>query len=199
METAYPERARDWLITYIAANQQALQAFLNSESDLRAEIMRDVFPYAAGPLPPKLGGIASLLLLRWAETDSSGLSYLREVMAALVRSGEPIPEIWRELHARILDGTISVTPVTGRAVVNDRRDELLLVLVSFLHKEFGLSRLANKCSRHGESAIEIAADELKGLCPSLTMLTLDSIERAILRRASTKSFDAILGIIDNPT
>lgn len=199
MGDADPKGARAWLKSYITANQQALQVFLKSQSDLREEMLGDAFPYMSGPLPKKFGGIASPLLLQWAETDIAGFSYLRRVMAGLVRSGEPIPEVWRELHAGILDGTVSAPPVTGRTAVRDRRDELVVLLVSYLQMEFGLSRLANRCSRHGESAIEIVADELKELCPSLPMLTPDSIERAVLRRANAKSSDPILGVIDQPT
>jgi hypothetical protein len=199
MGSADPKDARSWLKSYIAANRQALQDYLDSKSDLRAEFLRDAFPYHSGPLPPKLGGIASLLLLQWAETDAAGLSYLRLVMAELVRSGEPIPEVWRELHADILDGTASVPSLTGRTVVYDRRDELVLLLVSCLQIWFGLPRLANKFSRNGESAIEIVVDELKGLCTSLSMLTPDSAERAILRRARSKLTDPILGVLDQPT
>ena len=183
----------------ITVNREALQVFLTSQSDLREEMLGNAFPYVSGPLPPELGGIVSLLLLQWAERETAGLSYLRGMMAGLVRSGEPIPEVWRELHARILDGIASVPPVTGRTAVYDRRDELVLLLVSCLQILFGLPRLANRCSRNGESAIEIVADELKELCPSLPMLTPDSIERAILRRANAKSSDPILGVIDQPT
>ena len=199
MGAADPKGARAWLKSYIAVNRQALQVFLNSQSDLREEMLGDAFPYVSGPPPPKLGGIASPLLLQWAETDTAGLGYLRRVMAGLVRSGEPIPEVWRELHAGILDGTVLAPPVTGRTAVNDRRDELVDLLASYLQVEFGLSRLANRERRRGESAIEIVADELKELCPSLPMLTHDSIERAVLRRARAKSSDPILGVIDQPT
>jgi hypothetical protein len=199
MGAANPKGARAWLKSQIAANRQALQDFLASKSDLRAEFLEDAFPYHSGPLPPSLGGIASPLLLQWAETDAAGLSYLRGVMAGLVRSGEPIPAVWRDLHAGILDGTVSAPPVTGRTAVNDRRDELVMLLVSCLQIWFDLPQLANRCSRNGESAIEIVADELKELCPSLPMLTPDSIERAILRRANAKSSDPILGVIDQPT
>ena len=199
MGAADPKGARAWLKSQIAANRQALQDFLASKSDLRAEFLEDAFPYHSGPLPPSLGGIASPLLLQWAETDAAGLSYLRGVMAGLVRSGEPIPAVWPDLHAGILDGTVSTPPVTGRTAVNDRRDELVDLLVSYLQVEFGLSRLANRCSRHGESAIEIVVDELKGLCTSLSMLTPDSIETAILRRTNAKLADPILGVIDRPT
>ena len=199
MGAADPKGARAWLKSDITVNREALQVFLTSQSDLREEMLGNAFPYVSGPLPPELGGIVSLLLLQWAERETAGLSYLRRVMAGLVRSGEPIPEVWRELHAGILDGTVSAPPVTGRTAVNDRRDELVDLLVSYLQMEFGLSLLANECSRHGKSAIEIVADELKELCPSLPMLTPDSIERAILRRANAKSSDPILGVIDQPT
>ena len=199
MGAADPKGARAWLKSDITVNREALQVFLTSQSDLREEMFGNAFPYVSGPLPPELGGIVSLLLLQWAERETAGLSYLRGMMAGLVRSGEPIPEVWRELHARILDGIASVPPVTGRTAVYDRRDELVLLLVSCLQIWFGLQRLANRCSRNGESAIEIVADELKELCPSLPMLTPDSIERAILRRANAKSSDPILGVIDQPT
>ena len=199
MGAADPKGARAWLKSDITVNREALQDFLSSKSDLREEMLGNAFPYVSGPLPPELGGIVSLLLLQWAERETAGLSYLRGMMAGLVRSGEPIPEVWRELHARILDGIASVPPVTGRTAVYDRRDELVLLLVSCLQIWFGLPGLANRCSRNGESAIEIVADELKDLCPSLRMLTPDSIERAILRRANAKSSDPILGVIDQPT
>ena len=199
MGAADPKGARAWLKSDITVNREALQVFLTSQSDLREEMLGNAFPYVSGPLPPELGGIVSLLLLQWAERETAGLSYLRGMMAGLVRSGEPIPEVWRELHARILDGIASVPPVTGRTAVYDRRDELVLLLVSCLQIWFGLPRLANRCSRNSESAIEIVADELKELCPSLPMLTPDSIERAILRRANAKSSDPILGVIDQPT
>lgn len=199
MGSADPKNARSWLKSYIAANQQALQDFLDSKSDLRKEILEGAFPYHTGPLPPEMDGIVLLLLLQWAETDTAGLRYLREVMAGLVRSGEPIPEVWRELHARILDGTGSVPPITGRTAVYDRRDELLLLLVSCLQIRFGLPRLANRCNRNDESAVEIVVDEFKGLCTSLSMLTIDSVERAILRRARSKSTDPIIGVLDRTT
>lgn len=199
MGSVDPKDARTWLKNYIAANQQALEDFLDSKSDLRKEVLEGAFPYHSGPLPPELSGIVSLLLLQWAETETAGLSYLRGVMAGLVRSGEPIPEVWRELHVRILDGKASVPPVTGRTVVYDRRDELVLLLVSCLQIWFGLPRLANRFSRNGESAVEIVVDELKVLCKSLSMLTLDSAEKAILRRARSKSTDPILSLLDRTT
>jgi hypothetical protein len=199
MGAANPKGARAWLKSHIAANRQALQDYLDSKSDLRVEFLEDAFPYHSGPLPPSLGGIASPLLLQWAETDAAGLSYLRGVMAGLVRSGEPIPELWRDLHAGILDATVSALPVTGRSAVYDRRDELVLLLMSCLQIRFGLPRLANRSSRNGDSAIEIVVDELKGLCTSLSMLTPDSIETAILRRTNAKLADPILGVIDRPT
>lgn len=199
MGAADPIGARKWLKTYVAENRHVLQAFLNSRSNLREEMLGDAFPYVSGALPPNLGGIVSQLLLRWAETDAAALSYVRRIMAGLVRSGEPVPLAWRKLQADILDGTVSVPSKTGRPVVYDRRDELVLLLVSYLQLEFGLPKLANTCSRRGESAIEIIAAELKSLCPSLQMLTLDAIARAIKRRADTKSSDPILGVIDQPT
>jgi hypothetical protein len=195
MGAADPKGARAWLKSYISANQQTFQVFINSKSDLREEELGDAFPYVSGPLPPKLSGIASLLLLQWAETDTAGLSYLRGVMARLVRSGEPIPEVWRELHADILDGTVSARQAKGRVSVNDRRDSLVLRLVCDLQKKFNLPRLANRYSRSGDSAIEIVASELRGLCPSLPMLTPDAIEKAILRRKHAEQVDPIMGVL----
>jgi hypothetical protein len=199
MGSANPEGARAWLKSYLAANQQALEDFLNSKSDLRKEFLEGAFPYHSGPLPGELGGIATPLLLQWAETETAGLSYLRGVMAGLVRSGKPIPEVWCELHARILDGTASAPKVKSRGSVNDRRDELVLLLVTILQSNFGLTRNSNPLSQKGESAIEIVVDELKPICRSLSMVAPSSVETAISRRAKARSVDPILAVVDQPT
>jgi hypothetical protein len=197
-----PVKPRAWLQGVVAANQRALERFLCSEMDLREELLDIAFPYQSGPLPPQLDGIAALALLHWAETTSAGFWFLRKVMGRLVRSGEPVPEAWRDLHAGILDGTATEpSGKKGRPSVNDRRDELIALFVTILQVQFALPRLANALNRNGESAIEIVHDELKGLCLScgFQMPAPDSIEKAVGRRENARLADPIIGVIDNQT
>ena len=156
-----PVAARAWLKRMLITNHKALENFLNSPGDLREELLDAVFPYRSGPLPAQLDGIASIALLHWAQTTASGFNLVRKVIAGLVRSSQPVPEIWRNLHAGIVDGTIKA-PIgkKGRPVTNERRDELVLLLVTMLQLQFALPRLANPTNRSGESAIEIVKGEL---------------------------------------
>lgn len=199
MDKADPVGARAWLRIIISGNKEAFEKFLNDQSDLREELLAQRFPYESGPLPPKFGGIASILLLNWAKTDIAGHSYLRKVLARLVRSGEPVPEIWRALHADIIEGAVKIPQAKGRRAVHNRRDELVSLLTSLLQHKFNLPLSANGLSRKGESAIEIVVNELAGLCPSIQMLELGSLEKAIQRRKQDKAADTILAILDVPT
>lgn len=199
MEKADPVGARAWLKNQITANRGAFHSFLGDRTDMREELLAERFPYKSGPLPPIFMGIASVLLLNLAETDRSGYAFLSKVMARLVRSGEPIPEIWREMHANILEGQATLPKAKGRSSEHNRRNDLVLLLTTYLQQRFQLPILANKCNRNGDSAIEIVVDELGGLCPSLPMLELDSLEKAINRRKKAKLADPILGILDRPT
>jgi hypothetical protein len=161
--------ARAWLHSFISQNEQTLKDFCSSKVDLREQILSEAFPYKSGPLPDQFGGLACLLMRRWAETTEGGFSFLRKIIAGLVRSREPVPEEWRYLHAGILDGTINgpETKKKGRPPINARRDDLLSLVVMILQENYNLPRLANRASRDhsplsskGTSAIEIAADEL---------------------------------------
>jgi len=200
MVGADPVGARAWLKGEITANRVALHRLLHgNRSDMREELLAERFPYKSGPLPPIFGGIASVLLLNLAETDLSGYAFLRKVMARLVRSGEPIPEVWREMHANILEGQATLPQAKGRPSKHNRRNDLVLLLMSSLQKKFRLPILASKSNRNGDSAIEIVVDELGWLCPSLLMLEADSLETAVNRRKQAKLADPILGIFDRPT
>jgi hypothetical protein len=151
-------------------------------------------------LPAQLNGIASIALLHWAQTTVSGFNFLRKVIAGLVRSSQPVPEIWRNLHAGIMDGTIT-EPIgkKGRPVANERRDELVLLLVTMLQVQFALPRLANPTNRRGDSAIEIVKCELLASSLDLGLAALGSIERSLQRRESVRSSDTIVGVIDRQT
>lgn len=195
-----PVAARAWLKRMLITNHKALENFLNSPDDLREELLDAVFPYRSGPLPAQLDGIASIALLDWAQTTASGFNFLRKVIAGLVRSSQPVPEIWRNLHAGIVDGTIKA-PIgkKGRPVANERRDELVLLLVTMLQLQFALPRLANPTNRSGESAIEIVKGELLASSLELRLAALGSIERSLQRREAVRSSDTIVGVIDRQT
>lgn len=199
MASANPKGARAWLKSHIAANREGIEHYLTNGADILEETLEDVFPYTGGALPPKLDGIASIILLEWAETDDAALRYLRRIMAGLVRSGEPVPSVWRKLHANILDGTLLVQPSKGRRPLNERRNKLISDLVSELQRRFKVARLANRLNRKGDSALEIIVDELKGLCPSLSTVELDSIETAIIRKQNTELSDPIIGVLKRLT
>lgn len=200
-----PVAAREWLHRFISQNEQALKDFYGSKVDLREQLLSEAFPYKSGPLPDQFGGLACLLLLRWAETTAGGFSFLRKIIAGLVRSREPVPEEWRCLHAGIIDGTINgpETKKNGRPPINTRRDDLLLLLVMVLQENYNLPRLANRASRdnsplnsNGTSAIEIAADELKVVWGTIEP---DAIERAVNRHDDLRAVDPIISILDRRT
>lgn len=192
--------ARSWLREKIASNEQAYKDFLADKSDIREQILNDLLPYQRGPLPPEIGGIILPLLLSWAETTVAGHHFLRRLIAGLVRCGEPVPEAWREFHANVLDGTtVELPSPKGRKAVNERRDEVIGLLVSVLQIQFDLPRLANGYSRSGNSALEIVKDELSSVLPSLRSVQLDALEKAILRTARDRLSDPILGVMDRRT
>ena len=195
-----PEAARSWLRRQLQTNHKALENFLKSSDDLGEEFLDAAFPYRSGPLPAQLGGIASIALLHWAQTTASGLNFLRKVIAGLLRSSQPVPEIWRNLHAGIVDGTITA-PIgkKGRRVANERRDELVLLLVTMLQVQFALPRLANRTNRSGESAIEIVESELLASSLEPWLPAPDSIETSLRRRETVRSSEPIVGVIDRQT
>ena len=202
-----PKGARTWLHDYISSKQKMLKDYRDSNVDLREELLADMFPYLSGPFPSMLSGIASLhlldwdkSLLEWAEETTAGYNFLRKVIADLVRSGQPVPKVWRHLGAGIIDGSITApSERQGRGFSNDRRDELETILLIKLQSKFNLVRLANPLSRSGDSAIEIMHAELSQIWPNLKMVQLESIEKAILRRQKTRSSDPIIGGIDRQT
>jgi hypothetical protein len=197
---ADPVAARVWLKGKLSANKTALEGFLESRVDLREDLLDSFFPYQSGPLPAQLDGIASLLLLHWAKTTVPGFSFLRKVIARMVRNSQPVPEVWRDLHAGILDETV-IAPAgkKGRPVANERRDELVLLLVTKLQVKFSLPRLANYTNRSGKSAIEMVTHELKAASLIVTFPELDSIETALLRIEAARPADPIIGTIDRQT
>lgn len=192
-----PNAARAWLRDVLSSNKTTLQRYLHDKADPSEEVLAKVFPYQSGPLPAQLDGIALLLLLNWAETTPAGFSFLRNIIAGLVRSGQPVPEAWRDLHAGIVDGSVTAPSAgEGRHPVNQRRDELVLWLVIMMQDKFGLPRLANALSRHGASAIEIVTDELNEHL-GLSFPALGSIEKALDRREKARSADPIFRVIYN--
>lgn len=192
--------ARLWLRGVLESMHAEITDFITSDVDLNLEILSEEFPYRSGALPPELGGIASLILVQWAEETPSGFTFLRNILAGLVRSGEPVPGAWCEFHAGILDGTITAPVVkSGRSAVNDRRDELISLFVEILQQKFGLPQLANPLNRYGESALEIVRNELKPFCPGLAMVQLDALQKAIARRVTNKMGDPIRSVLDHRT
>lgn len=194
-----PNAARAWLRDVLSSNITTLQRYLDNKADPSEEVLAELFPYQSGPLPAQLDGIALLLLLNWAEKTPAGFSFLRKIIAGLVRSGQPVPEAWRDLHAGIVDGSITASSASkGRPPVNQRRDELVLLLVIMMRDQFGLPRLANALNRHGTSALEIVTDELNARL-GLRFSDLGSIEKALDRREKARSADPIFQVIDQQT
>jgi hypothetical protein len=192
--------ARAWLREHLEANAQAFKDFLSDETDIRQFILTAAFPYQAGPLPPEISGIVLPLLLSWAETTVAGHQFLRSLIAGLVRSGEPVPDALRGFHADVLDGTTREPPsAKGRKAVNERRDELIALMVTILQIRFNLPRLANPTNRNGESALEIVKVELVGVLPELNLIEVDALERAIMRRAKDYTTDPILSVMGRRT
>jgi hypothetical protein len=191
------DAARAWLKSYIAENRPALVEFLNSDRALAEDHLAKAFPYEGGPLPAQLGGIVSILLLQWAETTTAGFWYLRRVMGRLVRSGEPVPELWRNLHAGILDGTIT-EPITkgGRGSVNERRDNLAERLAVVLKNKFGLPWENNSLNQRGQSAVSIVHAELSELAPNLSMIKPESLAKRIRDRKKDGDQDPIISLLN---
>ena len=194
------QAARAWLRGHLDANAQAFKDFLADKADIRQLVLTATFPYQGGPLPPEISGIVLPLLLSWAKTSVAGHQFLRGLIAGLVRSGEPVPDVWRGFHADVLDGTTREPPSPkGRKAVHEQRDELISLLVTILQIRFDLPRLANTANRNGESALEIVKVELAGVLPDLNLLEVDALEKAITRRAKNYETDPILSVISQRT
>lgn len=195
-----PKAARAWLKGVITANQKEMKGFLEDKLDLREEFLNELFMYRSGGLTPAYEGLASLWLLELARTTPAGYNFLRKLIAELVRNRESVPEVWREMHAGILDGSNEQPGInTGRPAVHERRDELLEILIKLLQIKFGLPRLSNDLNLSGNSAIEIVFDELSPYCRSLSMVMPKSVEMSVRRGEIKKSADPILRIINRPT
>lgn len=194
-----PDAARDWLSGVLSVNKTTLQRYLENKADPIEEVLAELFPYQSGPLPAQLDGIALLLLLNWAEKTPAGFSFLRKIIAGLVRSGQPVPEAWRDLHAGIVDGSVTAPSAgKGRPPVNQRRDELVLLLVIMMQDQFGLPRLSNRVNRHGAGVLKIVTDELKAHL-GLRFSDLDSIDKALARRKKARAADPVIGVLDRWT
>lgn len=194
------QAARVWLRKHLDANAKAFKDFLADETDIRQLVLTAAFPYQAGPLPPGISGIVLPLLLSWAETTVAGHQFLRRLIAGLVRSGEPVPDVWRGFHADVLDGTTREPPSSkGRKAVHEQRDELISLMVTILQIRFDLPRLANPANRNGESALEIVKVELAGILPDLNLIEVDALEKAIMRRAKDYKTDPILNVMGRRT
>ena len=198
--SASAQAAREWLKKHLASKADAYKDFIANKADMQLLILSDAFPYNSGPLPPHISGIVLPLLLMWGETTIAGHHFLRRLIAGLVRSGEPVPEIWREFHAGVLAGSmVEPSPPKGRKPVTHQRDEIISLLVDILQIRFDLPRLTNATSRRGDTALEIVKNELARVLPELGNIEVDALERAIARRAAAREGDPILGIIDHRT
>lgn len=192
--------AREWLHNHLALNTEAYKRFIESKEDIRLLILNDAFPYNTGPLPPQISGLVLPLLLRLGETTTAGHQFLRHLIAELVRSGEPVPDIWRKFHAGVLDGSkVEPLPPRGRKPSNHKRDEVILLLLDILQIRFGLPQLANPKKRPDESALEIIKDELKSVLPGLGNIEVDALRLAITRRRKLRERDPIIGLVDHRT
>lgn len=192
--------ARIWLKGHLASHAQAFKGFIADKTDIRQLILADAFPYQSGPLPPNISGIVLPLMLSWAEATVAGHRFMRGLIAGLVRSGEPVPEAWREFHANVLDGTTLEPPSPkGRKAVNERRKEVISLLVTVLQIKFDLPRLSNPTNRTGDSALEIVKDELAIVCPELKVVEVDALEKTIMRRATDRIKDPIMSVMDHRT
>jgi len=104
------------------------------------------------------------------------------------------------MHAGIVEGSTEQPKVNkGRPAVNERRDELIEILIKSLQIKFGLPRLSNPLNRSRDNAIEIVLDELKGTLKALGNIEPTAIEKAIKRREKLRSSDPIIAVLDHRT
>lgn len=199
-ESAAGQAAREWLKKQLASNADAYKDFIKNKTNIQLFILNDAFPYNSGPLPPKISGLVLPLMLTWGETTTAGHHFLRCLIAGLVRSGEPVPNLWSEFHAGVLDGSVvEPPPRRGRKSVNHQRDEIILLLLDILQVKFGLPKLANPYNRVGESALEIIQNELKSVFPELGNIEVDALRQVVTRRRKDREKDPIIGLIDHET
>ncbi|MDV7201480.1 hypothetical protein RYZ18_09090 [Roseovarius sp. 10] len=198
--SASAQAAREWLKKHLASKADAYKDFIANKADMQLLILSDAFPYKSGPLPPQISGIVLPILLRWGETTIAGHHFLRRLIAGLVHSGEPVPEIWRDFHAGVIAGSlVEPSPSKGRKQVNQQRDEIISLLVDILQMRFDLPRLTNAANRTGESALEIVKDELTNVLPELGNIEVDALEQALIRRKAYHREDPILGTMNHLT
>lgn len=186
-----PVAARDWLQHVVASNRPVLEDFLAGEAELSEIHLQERFPSSVS-----LGGLPGMLLRQWADIDRSAFDFIRKKIAEMVRAAQPVPDSWRELHAKLVEGAAKAPKKRGRSAVNEKRDELLTIVVKTLERKFNLPRLANPTARLGDSAIEIAVGVLTAVSPGLAMVQPEAIDRAITRREKSRSEDPMIRILD---
>src|SRR5690554_4668917 len=101
-----PNAARARLQRVVENNGAAMEDFLSDPRELTEAHLELRFPYR-GPAPYEFAGLPAMLLIQWAEDDIGAFNFLRRVIGHMIRTGQRVPEVWRDFHAGLVEGNVT--------------------------------------------------------------------------------------------